>query len=73
MWGNKWCTQGSRKCSAGQVMAEPKGTVNEFVGPDWFRIVPTALVQSFSFGTATSPKHSFALPYITIYISEFIY
>ena len=27
VWGNKWCTQGSRKCSAGQVMAQPKGMV----------------------------------------------
>ena len=73
MWGNKWCTQSSRKCSAGQVMAEPKGMVNGFVGPDWLRVVPTALVQSSSCGRTTSPQHSFASHYITIYTLDRVY
>ena len=67
MWGNKWCTQGSRKCSAGQVMAQPKRIVISFVRPDWFVVFPTALVQLFSCGRTTSPQHSFASHYITIY------
>ena len=67
MWGTKWCTQGSRKCSAGQVMAQPKGMVIGFVRPDWFGVFPTALVQLFSCGRTTSPQHSFASHYITIY------
>ena len=67
VWGNKWCTQGSRKCSAGQVMAQPKGMVIGFVRPDWFGVFPTALVQLFSCGRTTSPQHSFASHYITIY------
>ena len=67
VWGNKWCTQGSRKCSAGQVMAQPNGMVIGFVRPDWFGVFPTALVQLFSCGRTTSPQHNFASHYITIY------
>ena len=69
MWGNKWCTQGSRKCSAGQVMAQPKGMVIGFVRPDWFGVFPTALVQLFSCGRQQVP--STALHHTTLQFTHY--